>query len=486
MRLALPAFLILSVLARPSFGWLSNPDAGYAGEFLTAFSGGSRGLGMGLAQAALDGQACALYVNPAGIASLWWQEMSVTMAPLFAEGQFLSFSYGYPFDDVNSMGISIVRLTSGEAEKTNELGEITGSFSEQETALLAGYGRKFPGNLHAGVSAKFITQEIASSSEKAATMDLGLVYYAADNHHWALSLANVLPSGLGPDDMPFVPRLGFWHGLLPALSLTADMQLTGFFQSANPVTRWFGGVEYSWPEWARWRCGVNQKQASLGFGISTRQIDFDYALLYHPLDFIHSFTLTIRYGFTVTEAERNVQRDWDALAKEKEEYRIKKEKDEKRIRFEMERLARASKLSVKFLEARREFDEKRYGASQQILELILKEDAGHEEARQLLAEIHARMNTETIVRRTKEIRSNYSQGKFEAAIENVNYILDIQPGNSEVRVYGYLSRAQLFVRDKKFMEAKGELIEVLKIAPENAEATRLIKRIQTVLDISAP
>ena len=486
MKFIILLFFMLFMAVSPSFAWLSNPDAGYAAEFLTTFSGGARGLGMGLAQAALDGQASSLYVNPAGLASLWWQEMSVTMAPLFSEGQFISFSYGYPFDDVNSMGISIVRLTSGEAEKTNELGEITGSFSAQETALLAGYGRKLPGNLRAGVSAKFITQEIATLSEKTASLDMGLVYYAAEDHHWALSLANVLPARLGTDDIPFVPRIGFWHSLLPALSLTADMRFIGLFRSGDPVSRWFTGVECRWPEWARWRCGLNQKQASLGFGISTRQIDFDYALLYHQLDFIHSITLAIRYGFTVTEAERNVKQDWEALAKEKEEYRIKKEKEEKRIRFEMERLARSSKLSVKFLEARREFDEKKYGAAQQILELILKEDAGHEEARQLLAEIQARMNTETIVRRTKEIRSSYSQGKFEAAIENVNYILDIQPANSEVRVYGYLSRAQLFVRDKKFTEAKGELIEVLKIAPENAEATQLIKRVQTILEISEP
>lgn len=486
MKYVVISTIIILLSSSSAQAWFSSGDGGYAGEYLTSFSGSSRGLGIGLAQTALGGESSMLYSNPASMASLWWQEISFTVTPLFNQGQFTNISYGYPFDDTNAAGITFLRLTSGDAEKTNELGETIGTFSDQETAITIGYGRKISDSLHSGCSLKIISQEIDTISVKALGMDAGLIYRTAPNHAWGLSLINLLPPQLGADSYPLVARAGFCRGLFSEkLSLTMDVHFINLLTAGPLAMRWFSGLEYFWSPWLEWRIGLNQKQASIGFGISTHQIDFDYAFIYHPLDVIHSITLNLRYGFLPTEAEKRIRRDWDDLKKEKDEYKLEKEKELRRLRFEVEQLKIKTKLSIKFVNARKEFDEKKYSAAQLTLESILKDDPAHEEAQQLLSEIKSRMNTETIVRRIKDARSNYMQGKFADALLDANYILELQPDNIETRTLAYLCQAQIYISEKKYKEAKGELIEVLKIDPNNRQSSELLKRIQTVIDISA-
>jgi len=59
----------------------------------------------------------------------------------------------------------------------------------------------------------------------------------------------------------------------------------------------------------------------------------------------------------------------------------------------------------------------------------------------------------------------------------------MQPDNLEARVLDFLVNAQLYLSNKQYNEAKGELIEVLKIEPNNSEASQLLKRIQNIIDI---
>jgi hypothetical protein len=47
-----------------------------------------------------------------------------------------------------------------------------------------------------------------------------------------------------------------------------------------------------------------------------------------------------------------------------------------------------------------------------------------------------------------------------------------------------MAQAQTHIGEKKYREARGELIEVIQRDPENKEAGQLFKRLQTVLEMS--
>src|SRR3989339_1864504 len=115
MRVLFVALFFVGVCRLPLAAWFSQGNGGYAGEYLLSLSAGARGLGTGLAQTAIEGQSNLLAANPASLASLWWQEASITMQPLFQQGQMVSACYGYPVDDKRVIGAGFLSITSGDA-----------------------------------------------------------------------------------------------------------------------------------------------------------------------------------------------------------------------------------------------------------------------------------------------------------------------------------------------------------------------------------
>lgn len=469
----------------PANAWLSlsKGTAGSPGEYLTRWSGGARGAALGMAQTALSGEENLFYANPASLADMVWQEGSMSFAPMFGQGQFTTLGYAVPFGSRYVVGAGMVRMGSGDAEKTNQLGENMGTFSNQETALVMTCALKLSEKVRLGLNAKLLTQEMDTLSEKGYGADAGIMYAPDPRHRWAASLINIVEPQLGTDRVLMTPRLGTCHEMfIKRLYGSLDIVLNNA-SNASSSSNWFAGVEYQWPGWCFWRLGANEKQGSAGFGVATRQFDIDYALIWHPLDVVHMLTLNIRYGFEVTRAEEKVARDWDTMRREAEDEKAAIEKEQGRLRFERERLEKEKRLTVKIIRARQEFEDKKYDGAQKILAEILKEEPLDSEATQLLAEIKGRLDAANIIKRMGYAQKAYKQGEFAETLRHVNYILENQPDHVDARVLGYLAQAQTYLNEKKYKDAKGELIELLKMSPSNTEAMQLLKRVQTVIDI---
>ncbi|MBN1823698.1 MAG: PorV/PorQ family protein [Endomicrobiales bacterium] len=467
----------------PAGAWFSQGTSGQAGEYLLSLSGGARGMSLGLAQTALNGQANLMYSNPASLSGLWWKEGSFTYIPLFFQAQFAGMFYGHVVDERRALGIGLLRLTSGDAEKTNAFGETIGTFSSQDTAFMFGYSQSVFESLSCGMNLKMVSQEIDTYSQKGYGADVGLIYCHRQRHVWALNIVNAVSPVVGPDRFPLTPKFGTRQPLfVKDLHLNADIEVVNAFEN-EIVYKWFAGIEYNRPSWFWWRAGANEKQVALGFGASAKQVDIDYAFVHHPLDYVHSLTMSFRYGFAPTEAEKRIRQEWKELEEEKEDAKRQVEKEKEKIAFEKKRLKQQKEHTLMFMEAKRHYDNKKYGESRSVLEKILESDPSYEEARKLLSEIDAREDSGTVVRRIREAKNSYSAANYGSALNNANFVLGLQPENIEARIIVYLSTAQLFLKEKRYGEAKSELIEVLKINPDNKEATQLLKRIQTIIEI---
>ena len=296
-------------------------------------------------------------------------------------------------------------------------------------------------------------------------------------------MLNAIAPVLGPDRFPLTIRGGFSHSIfIKGLNWNGDISVLNVFTN-ELVNSWYTGFEFNRPDWFFWRLGANERQFSAGFGIGTKQIDIDYAFVYHPLETLQSVSMNIRYGYPTTAAELRALEKIDEMNKEKEELEENVKKQNEDIKFERERLNREKRLAVKFIEARKAFEDKKYVASQEILREILKTDPSYEDAKALFDEIKSRLNSENVVRRLQYAKQAYSKGAYNEAKDHVGFVLELQPDNLEARVIGFLAGAQIYLSNKEYKEAKGELIEVLKIAPNNTEATQLLKRVQNILDV---
>ena len=482
MKRVLTALILSCIAVSPALALFDSANGGQPGEYLDELSGGARGMALGLAQVALYGQANLLYSNPAGISGIWWKEASFNYVPLFAQSQYATLSYACPVGDNNTLGVSFVRLASGDAEKTNALGEAIGTFSDQETAVIIGAAVKLSKEVSCGLSVKMVSQDIDTLSEKGFGADLGLIYRYSPGHTWGLALVNAVSPILGPDRFPTTVKGGFSHVLFRDFSWHGEVSGLNLF-SGDFVSRYYTGFEFNRPEWFFWRLGLNEKQLSAGFGIGSKQIDIDYAFIYNSLDTVHNISVNIRYGYPAADAELAASEKIEEMKKQKEELAEAERKEEENIKFERERLNREKKLALKFMEARRAFDEKRYVFAQERLQEILKEDPAYDEAKTLSSEIKSRVDSENVVRRLEYARQAYKKGAFSEAKEHAGYVLELQTDNVEARVILFLASAQVYLSNKQYKEAKGELIEVLKIEPNNPEASQLLKRVQNILDV---
>jgi len=139
-----------------------------------------------------------------------------------------------------------------------------------------------------------------------------------------------------------------------------------------PAGSWYSGFEYNRPDWFFWRLGVNEQQFSAGFGIGTKQIDIDYAFIYHPLGTLNSISLNLRYGYPTTDAELRAAEKIQELKNEKEEYLETVRKENENIKFERERLEKEKKTAIMFIESYKAFEDKKYAAAQSKLQAILR------------------------------------------------------------------------------------------------------------------
>jgi hypothetical protein len=141
---------------------------------------GPRANSMGGAYTSIASDASALYWNPAGISDLEKYQAMFTYTNLFND---LSISLDYfamviPAEDLGSFGISVTALDYGDMDVTTEYyPEGTGEkFSAASYAFGLSYAKTLTEWFSAGVTVKYITEEIFNSSANGFAFDAGTLF----------------------------------------------------------------------------------------------------------------------------------------------------------------------------------------------------------------------------------------------------------------------------------------------------------------------
>ena len=163
-------------------------DGGYAGAFLR-MGIGARAIGMGDAFTSIADDGTAQYWNPAALGIL--NNVQITgMYGTLGYNQNLGFISGIiPFnrtivDHLGSFSIGCQYLNIGNIDGRDVNGQPTGTFADNEMAILLSYGRALFNNiLSIGVTTKYLNHSISNYSANGFSCDAALLSKPGSNLH---------------------------------------------------------------------------------------------------------------------------------------------------------------------------------------------------------------------------------------------------------------------------------------------------------------
>jgi hypothetical protein len=178
----LAAFALAAPAAAQDQGTQDNISyGGTSGEFLL-LGAGARGLALGGAYAALTTDVSALYYNPAGLAQMERPGLMISSYSYVAETQYFWGGAAFPLSGGSrALGISLGSFGFGDQpiytldDPDNASCE---SYGVRQTYVSGSYAQNFSDRFSAGLSVKFISDQLGDVSADAFALDFGTNFHA--------------------------------------------------------------------------------------------------------------------------------------------------------------------------------------------------------------------------------------------------------------------------------------------------------------------
>jgi len=484
VKLIVGQLMVLTLLTQPA--WCAIDDAGTQHPF--NFGAGSRAMAMGSAYVAVANDVTSLFWNPAGLAQLDQMEAAAMHIQMFFDTPYDFFGFAYPVLNWGTFAVGAVRVATGDIIVRDERALITsaesGSLDMRE--YLLSYARVLPFNIHAGVTLKFDQQRLLGDYTSGAGIDAGLFYrlpdskqagsFSWENFSCGVMVQNLVGSDLklkkAIDTLPVNIKAGLaYHQVLPS-SIQQQLLFSFMWEKSTRSDAHFAfGGEYQLLELLAIRGGFNTTQSwTAGGGIHYSGIMLDYALAGEEIGLSHRFTLSYRFGPSLSEQKRLIEKkrqaELDDEAKKRAELAVaeakktmdkqlasleKRHKKEKRAMLskrrtllakEKQRTARAKKeaaadeyfKALHYFQGIKDYLQKNYKAALLEFETVEKYDPKYMELQVYLDKTRQRMKGDILLSETS--MKSYYQGidlyveeRFEEAIGVWEKILEKEPNN---------------------------------------------------------
>jgi len=307
-RLHILVAAMLAACILPAIAFAQTESGGTPGSWLSGYAG-ARTIGLGGAFVATADDALGVLWNPAG---LQWMDQNQAMfesVRLFEDTSINSLSFAIPGSRLPSIGISMVSLRSGEFQRTNELNNPLGSFSEGETAYLFSLAKAFSSRFSIGTNLKLVHQSIEDFSGGGFGVDLGGIFQITPTLRVGASVLNLGgPSITLRSEAETYPTEMRGGAALDILNGRARIQAE-VDHADGPGTRLHGGAEYWVQPGIALRFGYSEDRATGGFSYRFRpQYQVDYGVADHALGLSHRVGFSYRFGgfFASNRAEPEV------------------------------------------------------------------------------------------------------------------------------------------------------------------------------------
>ena len=281
-KLAVAAVL----LAAPAYADQTNSNSGSQAAPWLGLSNNARNAAMGGAGVAVADDVNAASLNPAGLAQLKGQEVSLMHKAYVLDSSIEHLGYGLGLNDHLGVALSLDYMNYGSVDKfsldaTNKL-VASGSFNPSSYHVDLGSGYAI-GALSAGLNLKVVGQSLdGGSSTSAFAVDLGTMWKTEGGFSLGLALQD-LGSQLDGANLPTAVRLGGAYRLGlgdNGLTLAADLAAPEADSSASTLGL---GLEFNGHDAYALRAGYlaagngGASGLTLGAGLGYKILHLDYA-----------------------------------------------------------------------------------------------------------------------------------------------------------------------------------------------------------------
>jgi hypothetical protein len=259
-----------------------------------------------------------IFYNPAGINKLKATPVSFSFLKHLEGINSASLIGSRQIKDWGRFSFGVQYVNYGSFTRTDEVGNILGSFSANDLAMTLGYGNQLDNNFYYGVSLKFIYSGIDNYNSTAVATDIGLLYEIPENL-WSfgfsvLNLGTQLSTYAGVDEkLPLDVRLGASKRLahVPLKFYFSLNRLSDSYTNfSDRLKQWTFGAELKISGVVTLRFGYdnNKRQETelgakkgfagfnLGFGVNVKGYQVDYAFSsFGPVGNLHRFGLSTRF-----------------------------------------------------------------------------------------------------------------------------------------------------------------------------------------------
>ena len=322
---AVVAGVLLPGPARAQFS-LGQQRAGTSSATFLKIGIGARAVGLGESFVAVANDPTAMFWNPAGIASMQRQGITLSHASWPGDVNYEHIAYVLPVRRLGgSLGFQLGALET-QIDETTELQPFGTGRSFYYTDFVAGmaYARRWTDKLLVGAGVKYVRedlgQDVGGPTTNAVLVDIGSIYYLGyGSVRIATSLSNFgsafKPGGQFVSPITgevrsydaFDPPVVFRYGIaFEPIENTTQRVTTSleFNQPADNAQLIKTGVEWSWKRRLALRSGYNfggddlRFSAGAGFyaAIGQSQASIDYAYTHAEfLDAVHRVSLGLRF-----------------------------------------------------------------------------------------------------------------------------------------------------------------------------------------------
>ena len=175
-------FLFLALVALTSaLQAQTSANGGLNAYDFVQISPSARAIAVGGAYTALGDDVSSIYYNPAGVASVLTNEIEMAYISLYQGLSYETLAFAYPMEPVfhglgGTFAVSVNMLQPGTLEKTNDVGVTISTFSAGDDLFTFTYAHELGSDFQAGMSFKYIQQQIDVVSSSLLAVDAGILF----------------------------------------------------------------------------------------------------------------------------------------------------------------------------------------------------------------------------------------------------------------------------------------------------------------------
>lgn len=476
MTVRIFVFCIASVLASAAGAYYSgDASGGRPGDYLLVLSGDAAQAARGGSGSALRGNLAGVYLNPASLCDLERDELSFFYRPMYDGGNYYFIGGGHKFGPVtflpkpSYMGVSFAGVESAMAEKTSLLRESLGSFDAKEQSFIFSFAYPVKDKLAAGTNIKLLSQSMDTYRASSVGADLGIIssWKYADV---SFCVQNFISPSLklkdSADDYSRNMIFGA-AGELPGGKIKPSLDLIR--PGAGSGTLWKVGCSYMISPVFALAAGLNYKELSAGFTVTTGRSSAAYAFAFHELGLKHMLSVKFYFDTEAAEEAKLYYSSRKEMEKRRDELLKAKQTYEKLTNTAIEYF-----LNDKYELARAEFRE------------IAMIESDTEEDLDTLFNIEMKIEEKAQQQKIRELfmvaREKLRKSDFDGSLKSVDDILNLDPGNKSAALLRCRALAYRALKKGDYADAQKFLEDALKVSPTDRGILRLLERLREFLD----